>query len=160
MTTTIIFGSDGGTTQAIASRIAKKTAGKAVDVTTSTSHDFEDCDLLILGIPTYGEGDLQSDWEDNLDKLKSADISGKKVALFGTGDQETYPETFIDAMGVLYDQVVAQGAVVVGFTETDGYAFTKSGAERNGRFVGLALDEDNQSGQTGKRITTWVSQLP
>ncbi len=160
MTTTIIFGSDGGTTQGIASRIAKKTAGKAVDVTTSTSHDFEDCDLLILGIPTYGEGDLQSDWEDNLDKLKSADISGKKVALFGTGDQETYPETFIDAMGVLYDQVVAQGAVVVGFTETDGYAFTKSGAERNGRFVGLALDEDNQSGQTGKRITTWVNQLP
>lgn len=159
MAITVIYGSDGGTTEAIAKRIAKKLSGKTVDVAAASTGDFEDCDLLILGAPTYGEGDLQCDWEDNLEKLKTSRIADKRVALFGTGDQETYPDSFVDAMGILYDYVVEQGAVVVGFTETNEYSFTKSAAERDGKFVGLALDEDNQSSQTGKRIASWISQL-
>ena len=48
-------------------------------------------------------------------------------------------------MGILYDKVVACGGEVVGFTDTDGYDFSGSTAVRDGRFVGLALDEDTQS---------------
>ncbi len=159
MTVHVIYGSDGGATKAVAARIAKKIEGKAIDIAQAGPADFEACDLLILGLPTYGEGDLQSDWEDHLQKLKDANIAEKRVALFGTGDQENYPETFVNAMGTLYDHVLEQGAVVVGFTATDGYSYTKSTAERDGCFVGLVLDEDGQPGQTRKRIAVWVSQL-
>ena len=159
MSVTVVFGSDGGATKAVAARIAKKMNGKSVDIKSATAGDFESCTMLILGVPTYGEGDLQSDWGDNLDKLQSANIAKKKVALFGLGDQETYPESFLDAMGILYDLVVEKGAEVVGFTETSDFSYATSFAERDGMFVGLALDEDTQPGKTGKRITAWISQL-
>lgn len=159
MSITVIYGSDSGATKQVASRIAKKIQGKAVDIKAASASDFEDCDLLILGAPTYGNGDLQSDWDANLDRLKAANLTNKKVALFGTGDQVNYPESFVDAMGILYDHVVEQGAVVVGFTDTDGYDYSASAAERDGKFVGLALDQDSQSSKSDKRITTWISNL-
>ena len=159
MATHIIFGSDGGATKAVANRIAKKLNGKAIDIKDAKASDFESCTLLVLGVPTYGEGDLQSDWEENIEVLKSADLTKKKVALFGLGDQETYPDSFLDAMSVLYDLVLEQGADVIGFTETDGFSYTTSFAERDGHFVGLALDEDTQPGKTGKRIAAWVGDL-
>ncbi|HEY0327506.1 MAG TPA: flavodoxin FldA [Rhodopseudomonas sp.] len=159
MSVNVIFGSDGGNTKAVASRIAKHIQGRAIDIKAASVADFESPSLLILGSPTYGAGDLQTDWEAHLDKLTTAKLVGKKVALFGTGDQVSYPDCFVDAMGVLYDLVVGQGASVVGFTETAGYDFTGSRAERDGQFVGLALDQDSQSSKTEKRIKEWVSQL-
>ncbi|MBI5131305.1 MAG: flavodoxin FldA [Rhodopseudomonas palustris] len=159
MSVNVIFGSDAGATKAVASRIAKHTNGRAIDIKAASVADFESCTLLILGTPTYGAGDLQADWEAHLDKLTQARLSGKKVALFGTGDQVSYPDCFVDAMGVLYDIVVEQGATVVGFTATAGYDHTGSRAERDGQFVGLPLDQDNQSSKTEKRITEWVSRL-
>ncbi|GGF60652.1 flavodoxin [Azorhizobium oxalatiphilum] len=155
----VIYGSDGGATKGLASRIAKKASGKAIDIKDAKVSDFESCDLLILGSPTYGAGDLQTDWEANVDTMKSANLSGKKIALFGTGDQETYPDSFVDAMGILYDMAVEQGGEVVGFTDTSGYSYTGSAAERDGQFVGLAIDPDTQSSKTEKRVTEWLAKL-
>lgn len=159
MTVTVIFGSDGGATKGVASKISKKCQGRAVDIKAATAGDFENCDLLILGSPTYGDGTLQTDWEENIDKLRSARLKGRRVALFGTGDQEAYPSSFVDALGILFDEVSALEAVVVGFTETAGYDYIASTAERDGRFVGLALDLDTQSGLTDKRVTAWLSTI-
>lgn len=159
MIVTVIFGSDGGATKGVASKISKKCQGRSVDIKSATKSDFENCDLLILGSPTYGDGTLQVDWEENIDKLRGANLKGKKVALFGTGDQETYPTSFVDAMGILFDEVSDLGAVVVGHTETGGYDYVGSTAERDGQFVGLALDLDTQSGMTEKRVTAWLSKL-
>ena len=159
MIVTVIYGSDGGATKGVASKISKKAQARSVDIKDATASAFENCDLLILGSPTYGDGTLQADWEQHIDKLRDARIAGKKVALFGTGDQETYPESFVDAMGILYDEVTEKGAVVVGFTETAGYDYSGSTAERDGRFVGLALDQDTQSGKTDKRVTAWLTTL-
>ncbi|WP_072369007.1 flavodoxin FldA [Hyphomicrobium sp. NDB2Meth4] len=159
MSVTIIFGSDGGATRGVASRISKKCQGRSVDIKDATTSDFENCTLLILGSPTYGDGTLQSDWEEHIEKLRTADIKGKRVAIFGTGDQQTYPLSFVDAIGILYEEVSALGAEVVGFTETAGYDYSGSAAERDGKFVGLALDLDTQSSMTEKRVTAWLSQL-
>ena len=159
MTVAVIYGSDFGATKAIASRIAARLRGRAVDIKTASVSDFEDNGLLILGCPTYGFGDLQSDWEDCIDVLREADLTGKKVAIFGTGDQGTYPDTFVDAIGVLYDEVIARGADVVGFTATEGYDYIASAAEREGQFVGLALDEDQQPELTETRLSAWLSKL-
>jgi flavodoxin I len=159
MSITVIFGSDGGATSGVASKICKKCQGRKVDIKDATSDDFENCGLLILGSPTYGDGTLQTDWEEHIDKLRSANLQGQQIALFGTGDQETYPFSFVDAMGILYDEVTALGAEVIGFTETEGYDFVESTAVRDGKFVGLALDPDTQSGKTEKRVTEWLAQL-
>ena len=81
MSVNVIFGSDAGATRAVASRIAKRMQGRAVDIKSATAADFEGCSLLILGAPTYGFGDLQADWEANLDKLfffRSTVASGEK----------------------------------------------------------------------------------
>lgn len=155
----IVFGSDGGATRGVAGKIAKKCQGKSIDIKAATTADLEACDLLILGSPTYGDGTLQADWEENIDKLRGANLKGKKVALFGTGDQQTYPMSFVDAMGILYEEVSQLGAEVVGFTDTDGFDYVESAAERDGKFVGLALDLDTQSGLTEKRVTAWLAQL-
>ena len=62
-------------------------------------------------------------------------------------------------MGTLYDEAIRKGAQVIGFTDTDGFEFSQSLAERNGKFIGLALDEDNQPGNTANRIAAWIDQL-
>jgi len=159
MSVTIIFGSDGGATRGVAAKLRKKCQGRSVDIKDATADDFENCQLLILGSPTYGDGTLQTDWEDNIEKLRSANLAGKKVALFGTGDQQQYPFSFVDALGILYDEVTDLGAEVVGSTETEGYDFVESAGVRDGKFVGLALDLDTQSGMTEKRVTAWLTDV-
>lgn len=159
MTVHVIYGSDSGRTEAAAGKIAAKLDARLIDVKDATVADFEDCDLLVLGSPTYGEGDLQMDWEAGVDLLAEAELTGKRVALFGLGDQTNYPESFADALGKLYDAVTAKGAEIVGFTDTKGYEFDVSAAVRGGRFVGLVLDQDGQAGKSEKRIASWISQI-
>jgi flavodoxin I len=51
------------------------------------------------------------------------------------------------------------GGTTVGFWSTDGYEHSDSKAIKNGKFVGLAIDEDNQSELTDERIKKWVAQI-
>jgi len=159
MKVTVVYGSSNGSTEQIAVIIAWKIGGKSINVASAKTNDFENSDLLILCTPTYESGGLQQDWEDRLDVLKEANLSGKKVALFGLGDQSSYPDSFVDAMGILYDAVTEKGATVIGETATSGYEFTNSRAVRDGKFVGLAVDEDGQPSETAQRIATWIAQL-
>ena len=91
--------------------------------------------------------------------LPNLDLSGKTVAIFGLGDQESYNDNFCDAAGELYDCLTAQGAKVVGMTSTDGYSHSESKAIRDGKFVGLMCDEDNEYDKSEERATAWVEQL-
>lgn len=87
-------------------------------------------------------------------------MSGKTVALFGLGDQDGYDDTYVDALGILYEQVLAMGAKVIGGFDVDSdYDYESSAAIVDGKFVGLALDEDNQEEFTEKRIDLWISQI-
>jgi flavodoxin I len=88
--------------------------------------------------------------------LQDVDFTGKTVALYGLGDQEKYADNFVDALGILYDFVTARGARVVGAWPTDGYDFMASKAERDGEFVGLVLDQDNQKQLSDDRLETWL----
>jgi len=62
-------------------------------------------------------------------------------------------------MGILEKKISELGDVTVGYWPIEGYEFEESKALRDGQFVGLALDEDNQSDLTDERIKTWVAQL-
>jgi flavodoxin I len=97
MKTGLIYGSSSGLTEQIALWI-KIEMGIEFDVykniSRATLDDFEQCDRLILGIPTYDYGELQTDWNQFFPKLDGIDFGGKVVALFGLGDQVNYPDTF------------------------------------------------------------------
>lgn len=47
----------------------------------------------------------------------------------------------------------------MGYWPTDGYDFNDSKAVRNGKFVGLAIDEDNQADLTESRVENWSTQV-
>lgn len=116
-------------------------------------------DCLLLGSSTWGAGDLQDDWYDFIGKLKNENLSGKLVGLFGCGDSGSYPDTFCDAMGHLYDDLSGTGCRFIGACDTAGYSFDSSEAVRDGKFVGLALDETNEDDRTAERIAAWVETL-
>lgn len=159
MKATVVYGTDSGNTRAIAEQIAALMDARVVEVSTSSQADFENCDLLILGTPTCGYGDLQFDWDGKLDTLAKANLAGKAVALFALGDQGTYADTFVDAMGVLYEQLENKEAVMIGSTSVEDYDFYSSRAVRDDRFVGLVVDQDIQPHMTDERIEAWVTAL-
>ena len=118
-------------------------------------------DYLIFGIPTWDYGELQEDWEEIWDDLDTVDFSGRKVALYGLGDQIGYPEWFLDAMGYLHSKLIARGAIACGYWPIKGYEFVGSKAlTPNGdQFVGLALDEENEFNLSAERIDRWCTQV-
>ena len=121
-----------------------------------------DYDLLILGISTWDFGEIQEDWNELWDQVSGIDLKGKTVALYGLGDQEGYGEWYLDAMGMLHDELKATGANIIGYwPNDDSYEFEASKAltEDNSKFVGLALDEDSQYELSDERIATWVEQV-
>ncbi|KWU02271.1 MAG: flavodoxin FldB [Vibrio toranzoniae] len=121
-----------------------------------------DYDLLLLGISTWDFGEIQEDWNELWDDIATTPVKGKVVALFGLGDQEGYGEWFLDAMGLLHDELKTAGAEFVGFwPNDDSYEFEASKAltEDQSQFVGLALDEDSQYELSDERIATWVEQV-
>ena len=157
-TVKVIYGSMTGNTERAAQRIAEMLGGTAVAVGQAQASDFE-ADLLVLGTSTWGLGDIQDDWADGLKKLEAAPLGGKAVALFGLGDQLSYSTTYVDGMGELYDAVLARGAHVVGSWPTEGYRHDESKAVRDGAFVGLALDDDNDLSLTDARIAKWCEDM-
>ena len=158
----LFYGSTTGNTEEAAESIQKAFGGDVVElceISNAETSDFDGYDCIIVGCPTWNIGELQDDWDGFFPDLDEIDFSGKKVAYFGQGDQIGYSDNFQDAMGILEEKISEQGGTTVGHWPTDGYDHDESRAERGGKFVGLALDEVNQSDQTGDRITTWVSQL-
>ncbi len=156
---TIIYGSTTGNCANAAEAIANQLNCKAIEVSSATKADIEDSDFVILGSSTWGIGEMQDDFEPFLDVLNEVDFTGKKVALFGTGDAISFSDSFVDAMGELYGIVTARGAEVIGKTDASGYDHSESRAEVDGEFVGLALDYDNESGAVDVAITAWVETI-
>ncbi|PNH96795.1 flavodoxin FldB [Vibrio diazotrophicus] len=122
---------------------------------------MSDYDLLILGISTWDFGEIQEDWNELWDQIDGVPLNGKSVALFGLGDQEGYGEWYLDAMGLLHDEIKKTGANIIGYWPVQGYTFEASKAltEDGTQFVGLALDEDSQYELSDERIATWIEQV-
>ncbi len=118
-------------------------------------------DFIIFGISTWDYGELQEDWESCWQDISQLNLHNAVVAIYGMGDQIGYTDWFQDALGMLHEQVIAQGAKTLGFWPNEGYEFAASKAltEDQSQFVGLALDEDNQYALSDERIATWCEQI-
>jgi flavodoxin I len=167
----IFFGTDTGKTRQVAKSIAKllgsEIADKPVNVLNATVEAMLAYQVLILGTPTYGEGllpgkstgNMTESWEEFLPLLNGADFSGKTVAIYGLGNQETYPHEFVSAMIYLYRQFKQCNATLIGAWNIDGYQFTHSQAVLDGQFVGLALDNEIQRDLTDARLKKWLEMI-
>ena len=118
-------------------------------------------DILVFGISTWDFGEIQEDWESSWEDIRELNLNDKAVALFGLGDQLGYADWFQDALGMLNQEVQAQGAYLIGQWPNLGYDFAESKAltEDQSHFVGLALDEDNQYDLSEDRINRWCQQI-
>jgi flavodoxin I len=161
----LFYGSSTGTTEAAAFDIQDRWSAlglqpiSAVNIgTTKNLSALLDYDCLILGIPTWNIGQLQDDWDIAFPQLDALDFTGKRIALFGVGDQYGYPDNFQDAMGILGAKLLERGATLVGRWSAEGYEFSESKALIEGQFIGLALDE-GQSRESNRRIAQWLKQI-
>ncbi|MGK7932014.1 MAG: flavodoxin [Microcystaceae cyanobacterium] len=162
----IFYGSTSGITEEIAMAVRQKLGEELCDLY-SMEEDYDDYsqlldyDYLLLGCSTWGAGDVQNDWREPLFEIEldKPDFQGKTIALFGAGDQVDHGTEFVSALGVLHSLFQKLGATLVGAFPNEGYSFEHSNALIDDKFVGLPIDEVNQSEKTDERITKWVESL-
>ncbi len=157
--TIVVFGSSTGTCEEIAGEIAKKLGVEAINVQNLNAEVIAENDNLVLGTSTWGSGEVQDDWYDGLKVLKAADLNGKTVALFGCGDSYSYADTFCGGMAEIYNAAKEAGAKIVGSVDAAEYSYDDSEAVVDEKFVGLALDNDNEGDKTEGRINAWIEEI-
>jgi len=160
----LYFSTTTGNTETVAEYIAAETGLDAVDIGDVSGDDIMACDSLIIGAPTWHTGaDSERSgtaWDEFLyGDLTGLDLSGKKVAIFGMGDQSGYADNYCDAMDELASCFEKQGATIVGAWSSDGYDHEDSKSIRGDKFVGCAFDEDNQPELSEERAKNWVAQI-
>lgn len=159
----IFYGSTDGNTERVVTQIQTLLGGEPVavlhNVNSASADDMQPYPYLILACPTWEIGQLQEDWDSFIDELQDVDYTGKKVAYVGLGDADGYPDTFIDAPGIIHDRIKDKGVIVVGQWPTEGYNFEASKGVVDGKFLGLVIDEDNQKDLTAGRIEKWVGMI-
>ena len=157
----IFYGSSTGQTELVAEKLQQLLGAQNADlinVDGATKKDLEKYPYLVLGTPTWGIGEMQDDWEDFSEILEKTDLKEKKIALFGLGDQDTYPDSFADGLGMLYNKIKDKARIVGKWTK-NGYVFHESEAFRDNSFVGLILDQENQADKTTERLEKWVEMI-
>jgi len=160
--TAIIYSFNTVKTAKIAEKIQEAFESGDVEMVNAEDIDlqkFISFENLIMGVPTWFDGELPNYWDEFLPDLEDADLKGKKIAIFGLGDQKSYGENFIDGVGIMASIIESCGATVVGYTSTDGYNFEASRAQKGNQFTGLAIDYENQGTKNKERVSAWVSQL-
>jgi flavodoxin I len=161
----IFFGTNTGNTETVVEILEKelKNNGFEVEVNDMSSASVDDMgkyENIVIAVPTWNDGELQDDFDAVFGEFEAFDFSGKKVGFVGLGDQDGYPDNFLDAIGILAKPVLKNGGTIFGYWPTDGYEFSASvGLADNGKFYGLGIDQDNQEDQTEDRIKAWVAQI-
>lgn len=160
--TAIIYSFNTKKTGKIAAQIKEGFNDPAIEMVNAeeiTEEVFSSFDQIIMGVPTWFDGELPNYWDEFVPALEEMDLKNKKIALFGLGDQKGYAENFLDGVGLMAEILEAQGATLIGFTSTEGYEFESSRALRGNQFLGLAIDYENQGSMNKQRVAAWVEQL-
>ena len=157
----LFFDTESGSTNRVATLIRRSFDDGVVDIFSAAQMSeavVDEYGSFILGTPSLDKGRLPDSWQLLL-QSDGFDFGDKTVALFGLGDQKGYPSQFVDGLGILYDHLARRGAKIVGFWPVAGYQYTRSGAERDGQFVGLVVDQDNQPELTVERVARWAQLI-
>lgn len=161
----IFYGTMSGNTAKIANLIANSAHSNVKVGCIEDCTNVDEWDAYIFGSPTLNtgaefdrSGTKFDDWL--YDKLPLMDFNNKKVAIFGLGNARGYSYYFCDAAGEIYDRLSDAGANVMGCkVDPSDYEFDASRALRNGLFVGMMFDEENEPGKHQERVTLWIDML-
>lgn len=157
--TAIFYGSSTGVAESVANKLVEKLNANIFNVVDMPTSELANHDVLIFGTSTTGFGELQEDWASFISEVKDADLSGKTIAIFACGDSSSFSDSFVGSMDEIYKEIKDKDCDIIGFTETEGYEFNESPSVHDDKFVGLAIDDENQSELTDERIDNWVSLL-
>jgi len=164
--TILVYWPKKGNVESTAAKVAAHFNEDSIDVFTISELDVNklaDYDFMIFGGSTIGADNWEdahtSKWYAFFEELKKVNLAGKTAAIYGLGDQILYPEHFVDGMAVIRDELVSAGAKIIGRWPVEGYEHTGSKSEEDGYFIGLALDDDQQSELSAGRIEKWVGSL-
>jgi len=118
MKTMILYGSTTGNTENLATflRDYLVSQGRKTDLKEVTETDGElikAYDLFLFGCSTWGEGELQEDFEEFYKEMDKMDFNGKLCAVFGPGDEENYLDTFCAAVDIIEKKVTQMGGKLV-----------------------------------------------
>ena len=162
----IFYAPSGGSVHKIARLVKQKLAAHhpelclLTDVVPLQLLDFQN---LIFVCSTLGrntwEMEQKDAWSSFLPKMLRIRLGGRKVAIVGLGDHVSYPNNFVDGMGILGNTVEEIGGCLIGETETRDYIFNDSRALKEGKFIGLPLDEDYEADKTEGRIDKWAKRI-
>ncbi len=123
----IVFGSTTGNTETVADTIAETMEKKGLEAEVKNAADVSasglsnGSDIILFGCSTWGEEEieLQDDFIPLYEDLDQAELSGKKVAVFGCGDSSyTYFCGAVDAIEEKSEQLGAK--IVVDSLKIDG----------------------------------------
>ena len=167
--TLVLYWPEGGAVDRCAHKIFTALTPEKADIFNLEEVDpqiFDNYTGIIAGGSTVGAENWEevsgnNEWTLFLKKCKDKNISlsGKTIAVFGLGDQILYPHHFVNDMADIIHTFTDMGATPQGECAADGYRFESSKAFLDGEFVGLPLDEVNESEKSDERIANWVSKL-
>lgn len=114
----VIYTSTTGNTEIMADVIGRYliNTGKEVEIKTFDvdpvyANDLYNYDAVLIGTPTWFNGELPYEVEDFLDDLEDCNISGKIFGVFGSAD--SLYDTYGQAIDTLADQLVVLGGDVL-----------------------------------------------
>jgi flavodoxin I len=112
----IVYGSTTGTTERMAGLVEREMKFSGLDVTVERASDITpeelgNYEVLVLGCSTWGDGELQEDFIEFEEKMRTTDLKGKKTAVFGPGES-MYPQ-FCKAVDILEGTLKQCGAHLI-----------------------------------------------
>ena len=131
--TIVIYGSTTGNTEMVAEQIVEHLEDHEIsmqDVADTEANDLLEYDLIIMGASTWDDGLLQADFREFAENTE-IDLSGKKVAVFGLGDN-SYP-AFCESAALLEEFVNKLGGeLIVEPLKIDGFPDEEENEEKVG----------------------------
>ncbi|RPH34486.1 MAG: flavodoxin FldA [Bacteroidales bacterium] len=163
----IFYGPTGGFTEKVAMLIQKKLGVENADlkpIIGAKANNLDKYDNIIFGCSTIGgetwdSGRPKPDWDVFKPEFDKINYSGKTFALFGLGDNISYPRHFVDNLGVIGGILLSKNAKIVGQIGKDEYEFTDSEALIDGKFIGLPINEEFESDKTEARVDDWIKLI-
>jgi len=163
----LFYGPLGGSTEKVAKKVVAALGFDNVDlipVKSAKAADVEKYENVIFGMSTIGKETWQADksandWDLFLPELEKINYANKAIAMFGLGDQISYGNHFVDAMGIIGEKMMKKGGKIIGQVSTEGYDFKESLAVIDGKFLGLPVNEDFEPEMTDSRVNKWVKTI-
>jgi flavodoxin I len=116
----IIYASLGGNTELTCQMVALELQNlghqvflKRAEILKIESSLNTDYDLTILASPTYGQGEVEKQMTNFLDKYKGLDLKNHSFAIIGLGDTKFYPEYLSESASILESFVANIGGNVL-----------------------------------------------